>query len=117
MGVSVIGYCCWGRCLMPLPIELQERGHTGGDCAGTRSEQLDYNTPVLRSDEGGSNARDREEHEDQGPPGVQQPSETAPEPASGGDQGVGDADDPVQPGKPRGVSRCSSYIIVYINRY
>ena len=58
-----------------------------------RREQLDRNTPDLRSSEGGSMTLDRREHEDGGL-GIQPPSETAPERALGDGQDDEAADEP-----------------------
>ena len=68
-----------------------------------RREQLDRNAPDLRSSEGGSTTLDRGEHEYAGP-GIQRPSETAPERAFGDGQDDGDVDEPIRPGKSRGNS-------------
>ena len=104
MQVSAVGYCFWGQCLSSLPIALQGRERTCGGSAGARSEKLDRNTPVLRSDQRDSNIRYPGERENR-EPGVQQPSESAAERVSDGGQDVGDARDPVQSGKSRGESR------------
>ena len=64
-----------------------------------RREQLDRNAPDLRSSEGGSTTLDRGEHEYAGP-GIQRPSETAPERAFGDGQ-----DESIGSGKSRGNSR------------
>ena len=98
-----------GRCSFSVPIALQGRRHTHRGFAGARSEQFGRNTPDL-SDERDSNIRDRGEHEDRAP-GVQQPSETAPERTSGGDH------DPVRSGGPEGGSWYSMHTTVRIDRY
>ena len=114
MQVSAVGCCCLGRCLFRPDIALRGQGYTRGDSAGARSEQVVHSTPVLRSGEKDSNIRDRVEHGDQ-ETGVRHPSETAPEGTSGGRQGERDADDVVQPGRSRGKSCRSAYIIVRID--
>ena len=68
-----------------------------------RREQLDRNTPDLRSSEGDSTTLDRGEHEDGGS-GIQRPSETAPERAFDDGRDDGDADESIWSGKSRGNS-------------
>ena len=64
-----------------------------------RRDQLDRNTPDLRSSEGGSTTLDRREHEDGGQ-GSQRPSETRSERAFCDGQDDEDADEP----RPKGNS-------------
>ena len=75
--------------------------------AEARSEQLDPNTPDLHSAvEGDSEIRNQNDRESRGP-GVQQPSEAAPEPTSDGDQSGGS----------KGESSCCNYTAILTNHY
>ena len=82
--------------VVPLTLALPAQEHSNGGSAETRNEQLGRD---LRSAERNPNLGERE---DQGP-GVQQPSETAPGRASGGQDGEG-VRNLVQPGRSRGKS-------------
>ena len=93
---------------------LQGKDQTRKGSAEARSEQLGCNTPDLHSTEGDSKIRNQKEYEGRGP-GVQQPSEAAPERTLDGGQRGGDTDDLTQPKRSRtqGESRCSSYTAIY----
>ena len=71
-----------------------------------RSEQLDPNTPDLRSAEGDSEIRNQNDHGNRGP-GVRQPSEAAPERISDGGQSGGS----------KGESSCFNYTPTLTNHY
>ena len=83
-----------------------------------RNEQLrDPNTsPDLHFAEGDSEIHDQNDRESRGP-GVQQPSEAAPECASSSGQDGGGANDPVQPERSKGKSSCSNYTTTLTNNY
>ena len=81
---------------------------------GVQNDEFCPSTSDLRSDEMDSNIRNPWEHENRG---VQQPSDTAPERTSGGDQDGGDVHDLVQSGRSRGEFLCSGYTTVRIDRY
>ena len=68
-----------------------------------RSEQLGSSTPSLHSVETDPNIRNQREYEGHGP-GVQRPSEAAPECRRGDGQDEGHVDDPLRSGKFRGES-------------
>jgi len=94
-------------------VALQGREHTHEGSAGARSEQLGHDTPDFYPDKRDPDTRDWEGHEDR-EPGIQRPSETAPECTSGGDQDGGDVDDLAQS---RGKSCCFWYTTVHIDHY
>jgi hypothetical protein len=100
--VSAVGCSHRDRRPFSVPIALQGRGHTQKGSALPWSEQLGRSTPDLHSVERDPKTRNQKEHEDQAP-GVQQPSEIAPERTPGG----GQDGDLAQPGRSRGESRCS----------
>ena len=82
-----------------------------------RSEQLGPNTPDLHSAEGDPEIRNQNNCGTRSP-GIQQPSEAAPERTSGsGQEYGGGADDPVQPVRSKGKSSRFNYTATLTNHY
>ena len=105
--VSVVGCSHLDRRLFPVSIALQ--GHDP-------SEQLGPNTPDLHSAEGDPEIRNQNDCGTRSP-GIQQPSEAAPERTSGSGEDGGGADDPVQPVRSRGKSWRFNYTATLTNHY